>query len=456
MELLKAHNLSKNQRRMRQRFGASAGSGDARDASAGSGGAWDASVGSWDGWDANWTRQGGWQWEEPSAGPAASSSAGPGVDQVDAPWDVTPQPANDPGGTPPPASDSDSEPTSGGEGRSAMPTHPPLQDPWAPLPYHLYRPPPPYPPGSNTDPDRPWAREKAKAREKANELRTQAAAPVDAPCKATSSNALEEQRSAMLTIALEAALGARRTEGIPPRAALGAPRATSIALDSAAAAAAAASVLTDLNWTLQSVSSWPSDRPPLPETSLDVRIHEGSARTRAKTTEPKKKSHDSGTASDSAPEFPMPSRPVPVVLEGKHELTRPELDVDWTLAEGNWDLELQRREQRNKMIKDQLRAGKNVMYRSSGRSLEPLIYSNDCTTWQPVASADEVKVGDIVFCQVFPSRSFYGHLVFDKWKHEAIWYFRISNHQTFAQGYGPTNGWTDIDHIYGKLIEVWR
>ena len=147
---------------------------------------------------------------------------------------------------------------------------------------------------------------------------------------------------------------------------------------------------------------------------------------------------------------------MPVVLEGKHQLTRPELDVDWTLAPGNWDLELQRREKRSQMIKDQLVAGKNVMYRSSGRSLEPLIYSNDCTTYQPVASADEVKVGDIVFCQVFPSQFFYAHLVKEKWEHEAIWYFRISNYKTYAQGYGPTNGWTDIDHIYGKLIEVWR
>ena len=64
---------------MRQRFGASAGSGDAWDASAGSGGAWDASVGSWDGWGDNWTWQGGWQWE---------ASAWLGVDQVDAPVNV--------------------------------------------------------------------------------------------------------------------------------------------------------------------------------------------------------------------------------------------------------------------------------------------------------------------------------------------------------------------------------
>lgn len=163
----------------------------------------------------------------------------------------------------------------------------------------------------------------------------------------------------------------------------------------------------------------------MPETSLahNVRVHEGSARTRAKTTEPKKKSRDSGTAADSGtasgPEFPKPARPVPAVLEGRHEWTHPENDVDWTLAPGDWALEQRLRAQRNKLIKDQLSSGKNVMYRSSGNSLVPLVYSNDCTTYQPVKSADEVNVGDIVFCQVFPSEFFYAHVVHQKWMYEA-------------------------------------
>ena len=41
----------------------------------------------------------------------------------------------------------------------------------------------------------------------------------------------------------------------------------------------------------------------------------------------------------------------PFVLEGKHQVTRPALDVDWTLSD-DWPPELRFRELWNQMLKD--------------------------------------------------------------------------------------------------------
>ena len=147
----------------------------------------------------------------------------------------------------------------------------------------------------------------------------------------------------------------------------------------------------------------------------------------------------------------MPDRLPPFVLESKHDV-RPELDVDWTLCPEDRDKELKRRAQRNELIKAQLQAGKPVLYRSSGWSLYPRVHSNDQTTYDPVTSADQVQVDDIVFCQVQPGDRFYAHLVKRKqWEcngfdsSECI--FTISNAN------GEENGWCRIEHIYGRLVQ---
>ena len=108
-----------------------------------------------------------------------------------------------------------------------------------------------------------------------------------------------------------------------------------------------------------------------------------------------------------------------------------------------------RRKQRNELIKENLLAGENVCYRSSGWSLFPRVWSNDQTTYEPVTSAEQVEVGDIVFCEVQPGNRFYAHLVKDKtwWRGEDQWCFTISNAE------GRENGWCLIEHMYGKLVE---
>jgi hypothetical protein len=144
----------------------------------------------------------------------------------------------------------------------------------------------------------------------------------------------------------------------------------------------------------------------------------------------------------------MPTRLAPFVLESRHETApSPLLDVDWTLCEDRGE-EMKRRKMRNEMIKDKLKAGRSVCYRSSGWSLYPRVHCNDQTTYDPVTSDDQVQVGDIVFCQVQPYDRFFAHLVKEKIWRNAAWCFIISN----IAGY--VNGWCFIEHIYGRLVEV--
>ena len=145
----------------------------------------------------------------------------------------------------------------------------------------------------------------------------------------------------------------------------------------------------------------------------------------------------------------MPTRKPPYVLECRHKVSV-EFDVDWTLCPENWPLEMERRELRNNMIKEQLQKGRNVAYRSSGWSLWPRVWSNDCCTYEPVESEDQVRQKDIVFCQVQPGDRFYGHLVSSKYWHNraARWTFTISNIK------GRENGWCYIEHIFGRLVNV--
>ena len=200
----------------------------------------------------------------------------------------------------------------------------------------------------------------------------------------------------------------------------------------------------------------PSAAPPLPTLIFapNTRLEATAAQKRARTARPapRERIHLSPRRRLHQPEENIPPRPersVPFLLEGRHEVT-PELDIDWTLCPENWNTELQRREVRNSMIKDQLLAGRDVCYRSSGNSLFPRVWSNDCCTYTPVVSATEVRVDDIVFCQVQPGDRFYAHLVKHKyWQYsQSKWIFTISNLQ------GRENGWCGIEHIYGRLTNV--
>ena len=91
------------------------------------------------------------------------------------------------------------------------------------------------------------------------------------------------------------------------------------------------------------------------------------------------------------------------------------MDLDWTLCPQNKQLELRRRDERNQLIKEKLLSGSTACYRSSGWSLYPRVSCGGMTTYRPVTRADEVNVGDIVFCELPPWSRFYAHLVSYKW-----------------------------------------
>ena len=138
----------------------------------------------------------------------------------------------------------------------------------------------------------------------------------------------------------------------------------------------------------------------------------------------------------------------------------PGYDDDWTRwAEGlAWQYLT---EMRHNMMKVFLQANKPVQYRSSGKSLEPLVYSGDvCFLW-PITGQTKILVGDIVFCQVQPNDGFYTHFVWSvdtywKWKDEGgpRTFYMIGNNMT---GEGKRcNGWCYLEHVFGILVKTQR
>ena len=147
----------------------------------------------------------------------------------------------------------------------------------------------------------------------------------------------------------------------------------------------------------------------------------------------------------------MPTREVPYFVHEIHEVNS-ENYQDWTVsnAGGDWEKELRLRYIRNLMIKEQLLEGRTAAWRQSGRSLEPRVMHNHVTHFKPVERPEEVKVNDIVFCEVQYGNRFYAHVVKHKyWYHPTSqWCFTISNIQ------GKENGWCYMEHVYGLLVKT--
>ena len=76
--------------------------------------------------------------------------------------------------------------------------------------------------------------------------------------------------------------------------------------------------------------------------------------------------------------------------------------------------------------------------------------NNDLCTYAPVASAEDIRVNDIVFCQIPPTMRFHAHIVHGKRIDSGTrdWEFLIGNIK------GHLNGTTTMKHIYGKLVDV--
>ena len=70
---------------------------------------------------------------------------------------------------------------------------------------------------------------------------------------------------------------------------------------------------------------------------------------------------------------------------------------------------------RNDMMKELLGRGEPVQFRSTGKSLEPLVFSGDvCFIWPILWGKTIIQPGDIVFCEVQPKNLYYCHLVWKK------------------------------------------
>ncbi len=147
------------------------------------------------------------------------------------------------------------------------------------------------------------------------------------------------------------------------------------------------------------------------------------------------------------------TRPIAHPCNFAHEgLATDALNPDGTLHSDNRLTEPQLRQRRNDMIKEQLQSGQPVAFRSRGKSLWPLVHSGDLCEYDPVFDASDVQVGDVIFCQVYPSREYHAHLIMSKTYCGEVeaWYFTVENQS------GRENGWCWLETIYGKLKQTCR
>ena len=127
-----------------------------------------------------------------------------------------------------------------------------------------------------------------------------------------------------------------------------------------------------------------------------------------------------------------------------------EWDIDFT-RQGNpeYEVEMRRRYEMNIKIKEQLQSGQTAYYRSSGWSLYPRVSSGDGCTYIPVTKQEQVQVNDIVFCEVQPRNRFFAHMVL-----EAQEVSKDKMRYIIGNVNGHRNGWCQIEHIYGRLVDV--
>ena len=167
----------------------------------------------------------------------------------------------------------------------------------------------------------------------------------------------------------------------------------------------------------------------------------------------KKKRKSSSLAAASAR-----SDRIPFNINEAHEI-HPGDEFDWDKAEDEADwAEVKRlRWVRDSMIKEKLKRGKTVQYRSGGSSLYPRVHSGDTCMFEPVTSPSDLELGHIVFCQVQPGGRYHANTI-----------LRIDGHTaesaqcgtkaayTIGTQKGRGHGWYYREHIHGKLIEVSR
>ena len=103
----------------------------------------------------------------------------------------------------------------------------------------------------------------------------------------------------------------------------------------------------------------------------------------------------------------------------------------------------------NAAWKARLQAGETVQFRGGGNSLAPRIRSGECCKYSPVLKHEDIKVKDIVFCQI--NGRYWGHMVKKKTfvGGDDMYEYTISNIRGFE------HGTCKLDHNYGKNIDHW-
>lgn len=93
-----------------------------------------------------------------------------------------------------------------------------------------------------------------------------------------------------------------------------------------------------------------------------------------------------------------------------------------------------------------LRAGETVSFREGGNSMTPRIKHRQKCTYAPVASEEDVSVGDAVFCKV--GGSYFTHLVGGVKGAPGDRLYKITNN------HGHTNGWIPVTCIFGRVTAI--
>ena len=152
----------------------------------------------------------------------------------------------------------------------------------------------------------------------------------------------------------------------------------------------------------------------------------------------------------------------PVITLSEEFVLHPDNDPYKYLPDDEaWRCEMNRRAQREALIKHKLQQGYSVMFRSTGASLSPQILPGDCCLFHPVWDAHNcINKNDVVYSNVNCKgrQKIFAHMVLNSY-YEMWWdvekqFYRRKRKFVIGNAKGVVNG-TAWDHeIFGRLVEV--
>ena len=118
--------------------------------------------------------------------------------------------------------------------------------------------------------------------------------------------------------------------------------------------------------------------------------------------------------------------------------------------------ELMLRQFRNSTISGLLQKGRTVQMKQKGWSLHPRVHKGDCCLFDTFTSASDLRVGDLVVCEVQPGKRCSAYFIIHmEWKLTAA-SARDDDKAKYYIGNQACKvvGWCYKEQIYGRLIEV--